>query len=179
MSNYNEYKQYLERFGQSTTRPYTPRYRDIMELLHYVPYFDLEKDKQNIHRNIFKSLGFFHESDISATEKTKVLLRLKRNLKHLTEMIDDAIDIELKACEVSENSDERFINQFNDIDSYPKKQLAELCGRSETWIHGWKKENVFNEDFNGVYLKSFLTWLSQEKPKQFMEFKKNWKNKNK
>jgi hypothetical protein len=174
---YEQYKNFLASTGSSMYE-YSADFEGLFELLHNVPEIEFESDfeKDDLQKSIYK-LTFFHIAQLNPTDKKKMLLRLKNSIKKLHNVVDKVLDIEIKACENVESSEDRFINQFNDTDQLDKKTAALYCRRGETWIHGWKNKDAFDEDINGVYLKSFLKWLSVEKHKEFLEFKKNWRSK--
>ena len=66
-----------------------------------------------------------------------------------------------------------YIEQFDVNATMPKKQIAELSGLSEAWIH--KRKDNFEHSRIGVNIVSYLKWLKENNFNAYQEFKRNYK----
>lgn len=77
-----------------------------------------------------------------------------------------------KIAQVSKPIQLEFYESFDDRATMKKKQAADLCEMSETWIH--KHKNSFTIKGN-LYIKEFLKWLKGYDINYYTTFRENYR----
>jgi hypothetical protein len=132
--------------------------------------------------------GEFNKKDITETYKLWVN-RKHISLEELKELFGTTlfqtfyadmsgsireIEFELSQTveELEEDITDKFISTFSHSAIMPKKDLAELSGASETWLHKHKVE--FDQSSRGGNVRSYLEWLKTYNIKFYQNFKTNY-----
>jgi hypothetical protein len=157
---------------------------------------------KNTHKQFFFELiqvlrdyqkGEFEKSDILKTYKFWIE-RNQFSLEELTTLTEDnfrefysdlsgairSLKFELSeemeedrlAAPISHPASDKFLDTFTDDTLMGKKRLAELCGKSEPWIHQHKDK--FKQTRGGVHLRSFLEWLKPYNIHYYRTFQKSF-----